>query len=86
MRDQVRRRVGLGLCETAQALVIYVKRSALYALYVARYPTHKISFALFKKLAPWLLCPPTAAYCLHICSEAIACSDVSPWTHLALPP
>ena len=37
MRDQVRRRVGLGLYETAQALVIYSKRSALFAMYVARY-------------------------------------------------
>lgn len=53
MRDQVRRRVGLGLFETAQALVVYAKRSALYALYLARYPAHKISFSLFKKLAPW---------------------------------
>ena len=53
MRDQVRRRVGLGLYETAQALVIYAKHSALYALYLARYPAHKISFAMFKKLAPW---------------------------------
>ena len=53
MRDQVRRRVGLGLYETAQALVIYSKRSALYALYCARYPLHKISFSTFKKLAPW---------------------------------
>ena len=53
MRDQVRRRVGLGLYETAQALVIYAKRSALYALYLARYPAHKISFSTFKKLAPW---------------------------------
>jgi hypothetical protein len=53
MRDQVRRRVGLGLYETAQALVIYAKRSALFALYVARYPAHPISFSLFKKLAPW---------------------------------
>ena len=53
MCDQVRRRVGVGLYQTAQALVIYAKRSALYALYVARYPAHKISFSLFKKLAPW---------------------------------
>ena len=53
MRDQVRRRVGLGLYETAQALVIYAKRSALYALYLARYPVHKISFSLFQKLTPW---------------------------------
>ena len=57
MRDQVRRRVGLGLYETAQALVIYSKRSALYALYCARYPLHKISFSMFKKLAPW--CAPS---------------------------
>ena len=53
MRDQVRRRVGLGLYETAQALVIYSKRSALFALYLARYPFHKISFSMFQKLAPW---------------------------------
>ena len=53
MRDQVRRRVGFGLYETAQALVIYAKRSALFALYIARYPTNPISFSLFKKLAPW---------------------------------
>ena len=53
MRDQVRRRVGLGLYETAQALVIYAKQSALYALYLARYPAHKISFSTFKKLTPW---------------------------------
>ena len=57
MRDQVRRRVGLGLYETAQALVIYSKRSALYALYCARYPLHKISFSTFKKLAPWCVPP-----------------------------
>ena len=53
MRDQVRRRVGLGLYETAQALVIYAKRSALYALYLARYPAQMISVSTFKKLAPW---------------------------------
>ena len=53
MRDVVRRRVGGGLYQTAQALVIYAKRSALYALYMVRYPSHQISFSLFKKLAPW---------------------------------
>ena len=37
MRNEVRRRIGLGLFEKAQALVIYAKRSALYALYIVRY-------------------------------------------------
>jgi len=49
----VRRRVGGGLYQTAQALVIYSKRAALFSLYCVRYPQNKISFSLFKKLAPW---------------------------------
>ena len=50
---QVRRRVGGGLYQTAQALVIYSKRAALFSLYCVRYPQNKISFSLFQKLAPW---------------------------------
>jgi hypothetical protein len=49
----VRRRLGRHLYETAQALIIYAKYSALYTLYLARYPADKISFSLFKKLRPW---------------------------------
>ena len=31
------------------------KYSALYALYLVRYPANKISFSLFKKLRPWYI-------------------------------
>ena len=50
---QVRRRVGRGLYQTAQALIVYAKYSALYALYRVRFPADPISFSLFKKLRPW---------------------------------
>jgi hypothetical protein len=52
-RDSVRRRLGVGLYETAQALVVYATNAALYTMFRARYPGHKISFATFKKLRPW---------------------------------
>ena len=51
-RDRVRRRVGVGLYETSQALFVYAKMSALYTMFLARY-TIQISFATFKKLRPW---------------------------------
>ena len=50
---QVRRRVGRGLYQTAQALIVYAKYAALYSLYLVRYPADHISFSLFKKLRPW---------------------------------
>ena len=52
-RDQVRRRVGRGLYQTAQALIVYAKYAALYSLYLTRYTANHISFSLFKKLRPW---------------------------------
>ena len=52
-RDQVRRRLGVGIYETEQALYVYSKYSSLYALFLLRYPAHKISFSLFKSLRPW---------------------------------
>ena len=52
-RDSVRRRLGVGLYETAQALMVYATSAALYTMFRARYPGHKISFATFKKLRPW---------------------------------
>ena len=52
-RDQVRRRLGAGLYEKAQALYVYSKYAALYALYRVRYPGNPLSFASFKKLRPW---------------------------------
>lgn len=52
-RDHVRRRVGAGLYEVAQALFIYTTSAALYAKYLALYPANKISFSLFKRLRPW---------------------------------
>mmetsp|Transcript_16169 Transcript_16169/g.40727 ORF Transcript_16169/g.40727 Transcript_16169/m.40727 type:complete len:875 (-) Transcript_16169:94-2718(-) len=51
MRDEVRRRVGVGLYETAQALYIYSRFKALYRLFCERFPA--CSFALFKQLKPW---------------------------------
>lgn len=53
MRDQVRRRLGVGLYETAQALYVYSKMSALYSLFKTRFPHITISFTLFKDLRPW---------------------------------
>lgn len=53
MRDEVRRRVGVGLYETAQALYIYSRFKALYRLFCERFPACNISFALFKQLKPW---------------------------------
>ena len=55
MRDQVRRRLGVGLYETAQALFVYSKMSALYSLFKTRFSHITISFALFKKLRPWYI-------------------------------
>lgn len=52
-RDRVRRFLGVGLHESAQALIVYAKQSALYALYCVRYPAHKIAYSTFKKLRPW---------------------------------
>jgi hypothetical protein len=54
-RDAVRRRLGVGLYETAQALIVYAKQSALYTLFCQRFPAHKISFSTFKKLRPWFV-------------------------------
>jgi hypothetical protein len=53
MRDEVRRRRGVGIYETAQALILYSTYAALYALFIVQYPMHKIGFALFKTLRPW---------------------------------
>ena len=52
-RDQVRRRVGPGLYQTAQALFIYSTYATLYALFLVNYPALTISFGLFKALRPW---------------------------------
>ena len=52
-RDQVRRRLGVGLYEKAQALIVYATNAALYTLFCLRFPAHQISFATFKKLRPW---------------------------------
>lgn len=52
-RDCVRRRLDVGVYETAQALFVYAKYSALYTLFCSRYPAHAISFSAFKKLRPW---------------------------------
>ena len=54
-RDQVRRRLGVGLYEKAQALYIYAKLSSLYALFLAQFPAYKISFSVFKSLRPWYM-------------------------------
>ena len=53
IKDQVRRRVGPGLYQTAQALLIYSTYAALYALFVTQYPAIAISFSVFKALRPW---------------------------------
>lgn len=53
MRDEVRRRIGVRLYETAQALYIYSKFATLHRLFCERYPAHKLSFAAFKRLRPW---------------------------------
>ena len=55
MRDQVRRRVGPGLYQTAQALFVYTTYATLYALFLANYPALTISFSLFKSLRPWYI-------------------------------
>lgn len=53
-RDQVRRRVGPGLYEKAQALMVYSTYKALYAIYKCTYyASYPISFATFKRLRPW---------------------------------
>ena len=52
-RDQVRRRLGVGIYEKAQALFIYTRFANLYKLFCSRFPEIKISFALFKKVRPW---------------------------------
>lgn len=52
-RDSVRRRVGVGLYENTQALIVFAKYSALYTLYCSRYPANHISFSTFKSLRPW---------------------------------
>ena len=49
----MRRRVGPGLYQTAQALLVYSTYAALYALFVTQYPAITISFSLFKALRPW---------------------------------
>lgn len=54
-RDQVRRRLGVGLYECAQALYVYSKYATLYALYLSRYPANVITFAVFKRLRPWYI-------------------------------
>ena len=55
VRDQVRRRVGPGLYQTAQALFVYSTYATLYGLFCTQYPALTISFALFKSLAPWYI-------------------------------
>lgn len=52
-RDSVRKRVGVGLYETTQALIVYAKYAALYSLFLVRYPAHAIAFSTFKRLRPW---------------------------------
>lgn len=54
-RDSVRRRVGVGLYQTAQALYVYAKYSALYAKYLIMHPANRISFSMFKSLRPWYI-------------------------------
>jgi hypothetical protein len=53
MKDEVRRRHGVGLYEKAQALILYSTYAALYAMFLVQYPAPKISFPLFKALRPW---------------------------------
>lgn len=55
MRDQVRRRVGIHMYETAQALYVYAKYASLYKLYCTRHPASRISFSAFKRLRPWYI-------------------------------
>lgn len=52
-REQVRRRLGVGLYETTQALIVYATNAAMYKLFCSRYVAHQISFSTFKKLRPW---------------------------------
>ena len=47
--------MGVGLYETAQALFVYSKMSALFKLFKARYPHINISFSVFKSLRPWYI-------------------------------
>ena len=49
MRDQVRRRLGVGLYETAQALFVYSKMSALYSLFKTM-QTHCIPMPMMRQL------------------------------------
>ena len=53
MCDQVRRRVGPGLYQKAQALFIYSTYASLYTLFLAKYPAVNISYSLFASLRPW---------------------------------
>lgn len=63
-RDQVRRRVGVGLYQTTQALILYSTYAALYALFLVEYPATTISFSLFKSLRPWYVRRAKREVCL----------------------
>lgn len=52
-RDEVRRRVGVGMYQSAQALYVYAKYKALYAKFLLFYPACKISYTVFQRLRPW---------------------------------
>ena len=67
MRDEVKKRVGVGLYMTAQAVLIYSTYAALYALFQQRFPAIAISFALFKKLRPWYVRHVKRQTCLCQC-------------------
>lgn len=90
-RDQVRRRLGVGVYEYAQALYVYSKYATLYALYLARYPAHVISFAVFKGLRPWYIRRARQETCL--CKQCenfkeyrtVLCSLASHFEHLLNP-
>lgn len=51
--DIMRRQLSYGIYETAQALIVFARYSALYNLFCSRYPAFQISFSTFKRLRPW---------------------------------
>lgn len=94
-RDEVRRRVGVGMYQCAQALYVYAKYKALYAKFLALYPAYKISYTVFQRLRPWYVrrskqetclckhCENFQGYQEALHSIAEVCAFTHAGTHLA---
>lgn len=73
VRDQVQRRLSVGLYETAQALILYSTYAALYAMFLMHHPLIKISFSVFKALRPWYVRRAKREVCLCKNCENFRC-------------